>query len=125
MDTKVTKSTTFHPRTDGQTEVVNRMIVHILQMYNSKHPCNWDQSLPYIQHSYNRALHSSIGHNPFQVCLVFHPLAPIDVALPISSTREDSAHAKTEDDKANHFVERIQHIRQQVHEILERANAKY
>jgi hypothetical protein len=39
MDTKLTKSTTFRPQTDGQTEVVNQMIVHILRMYNSKHPC--------------------------------------------------------------------------------------
>jgi hypothetical protein len=35
LDTKLTKSTTFHPQTDGQTEVVNQMIVHILCMYNS------------------------------------------------------------------------------------------
>jgi hypothetical protein len=35
-------------------------------MYNSKHPHTWDESLPYVQHSYNRALHSSIGHNPFK-----------------------------------------------------------
>jgi hypothetical protein len=34
LDTKLTKSMTFHPQTDGQTEVVNRMIVHILHMYN-------------------------------------------------------------------------------------------
>ena len=125
MDTKLTKSTAFHPQTNGKMEVVNRMIVHILWMYNSKHPRTWDENLPYIQHSYNRALHISIGHNPFQVCLGFQPLAPIDVALPISSTREDSSHAQTEADKATRLVERIQHIRQQVHEILEKANAKY
>jgi hypothetical protein len=59
LDTKLTKSTTFHPQTDGQTEVVNWMIVHILGMYNSKHPHTWDESLPYVQHSYNWALHSS------------------------------------------------------------------
>jgi hypothetical protein len=88
MDTKLTKSTTFHPQTDGQTEVVNMMIVHILRMYNSKHPHTWDEILPYVQHSYNISLHNSIGHNPFQVCLGFQPLAPIDVALPIASHRK-------------------------------------
>eukprot|EP00253_Pinus_taeda_P015192 PITA_15192 len=67
LDTKTIKSTAFHPQIDGQTEVVNRMIIHILCMYNSKHPRTWDESLPHVQYSYNRALHSLIGHNPFQV----------------------------------------------------------
>jgi hypothetical protein len=53
LDTKLTKSTAFHPQTDGQTEVVNQMIIHILCMYNSKHPHTWDESLPYVQQSYN------------------------------------------------------------------------
>jgi hypothetical protein len=38
LDTKLTKSMTFHPETDDQIEVVNLMIVHILRMYNSNHP---------------------------------------------------------------------------------------
>jgi hypothetical protein len=71
LDTKLTKSTAFHPQTDCQTEVINRMIVHILCMYNSKHPHTWDESLPYVQHSYNRALHNSTYHIPFQVGLGF------------------------------------------------------
>jgi hypothetical protein len=53
LDTKITKSKAFHPQIDGQNEVVNRMIVHILHMYNSKHPRTWDESLPYVHHSYN------------------------------------------------------------------------
>jgi hypothetical protein len=48
LDTKLTKSTAFHPQTDDQTKVVNWMIVHILRMYNSKHPHTWDERLPYV-----------------------------------------------------------------------------
>jgi hypothetical protein len=67
------------------------MIVHIMSMYNSKHPHTWDESLPYVQHSYNNTLHSSIDHSPFQVDLGFQPLGPIDVALPLATTQTDSS----------------------------------
>jgi hypothetical protein len=108
LDTKITKSNAFHPQTDDQTEVVNRMIVHILHMYNSKHPCTWDESLPYVQHIYNRDLHSSTGHSPFQVGLGFQPLGPIDVALPLSTTQKHSSHDQSMIDKAtstDHIVD--------------------
>jgi len=107
LDTKLTKSTTFHPQTDGQTKVVNMMIVHILRMYNSKHPRTWDKSLPYVQHNYNRVLHSSTGHNPFQVVFGFQALCPIDVAMPFVATHVDSAHVQSETNKANSFIEHI------------------
>jgi hypothetical protein len=38
MDTKLKKSTTFHPQTDGQTKVVNKIVVHLLRGYCCKHP---------------------------------------------------------------------------------------
>jgi hypothetical protein len=125
LDTKLTKSTAFHPQIDGQTKVVNRMIVHILRMYNSKHLHTWDESLPYVQHNYNKDLHSSIGHSAFQVGLGFQPLGPIDVALPLATTQAESSHVQSKVDKATRFIERIQHIHQQVHEILQKSNAKY
>jgi hypothetical protein len=58
LDTKLTKSTSFHPRTSGQIEVVNMMIIHLLRMYNSKNPHRRDESLLYVQQNYNRSLHS-------------------------------------------------------------------
>ena len=45
--------------------------------------------------------------------------------MPFVATQEDSAHVQSEADKAKQFIEHIQHIRQQVHDILDRANAKY
>jgi hypothetical protein len=86
LETKLTKSTAFHPQIDGHTEAINRMIMHILHMQNSKHSRTWDASLPYVQHNYNRDLHSSTDHIPFQVGLGFQPFGPIDVALPLAST---------------------------------------
>ena len=86
LDTNLTKSTSFHPQIDGQNKVVNQMIVYILHMYNSKHPRTWDESLPYVQNIYNRAIHNSTGYNPFQVGLGFQPLGPMDVALPLVAT---------------------------------------
>ena len=112
LDTKLTKSTAFHPKTNGQTEVVNRMIVHILRMYNSKDPHTWDESLPYVQHIYSWALHNSTDHSPFQAGLGFQPLCPINVAMPFAATQADSAHVQSEADKANNFIECIQNIRQ-------------
>jgi hypothetical protein len=92
LDTNLTKSTAFHPQTNGQTEVIDRIIVHILRMYNSKHMRTWDESLPYVQHSYNKALHRSTDHSPFQAGLGFQPFGTIDVALPMEVTHIDSSH---------------------------------
>jgi hypothetical protein len=45
--------------------------------------------------------------------------------MPFVATQEDSTHVQSEADKENNFIECIQHIRQQVHDILDRAIAKY
>jgi hypothetical protein len=107
LDTNLTKPNAFHPQTDGQTEVINQMIVHILCMYNSKNPRTWDESLPYVQHSYNRALHSSTSHIQFQVGLGFQPLGPIDVSLPLATTKIEYSPDHSTIDKATIFIERI------------------
>jgi hypothetical protein len=125
LDTKLKKSTSFHPQTDGQTEVVNRMIVHILHMYNSNNPHTWNESLPYVQHSYNMALHSSTSRSPFQVSLGFQPLGPIKVALPLATTQKKSSNDQSVIDKGTRFIKKIHHIHHQVQNIFHKFNAKY
>jgi hypothetical protein len=49
----------------------------------------------------------------------------MDVALPLASTKVDASHAQNEAKKSTRFIERIQHIQQQVHDILQKSNAKY
>ena len=61
--------------------MVNITIVHALRIYNSSHPNTWDDSFPYIEHNYNRAMHCSIGVSPFEACMGFLPRSPIDLQL--------------------------------------------
>ena len=71
MDTKLKRSTSFHPQTNEQTEVVNRTVVLFLRGYYRKHPKLWDEQIPYVHHAYNRALHSSTQCFPFDMFWVF------------------------------------------------------
>ena len=69
MDTKLKRSTDFHPQTDGQIEVFNMTVVHLLRGYCNKHPKLWDEQIQYVQHAYNRAMHSYTQSSPFETCL--------------------------------------------------------
>lgn len=44
IDIKWIKGTTFHSQRYRQTKVVNKIMVHMLQGYNVKHPKTWDKS---------------------------------------------------------------------------------
>jgi hypothetical protein len=55
-------STAFHPRTDGQTEVANRVLVHSLRTHFG-HNKQWDNYLHILQYSDNKETHSSIGQS--------------------------------------------------------------
>jgi hypothetical protein len=121
MDTKLKKSTAFHPQTDGQTEVVNRTIVHLLRGYCSKHPKFWDEHLHYIQRAYNWAKHSSTNTSPFEACFGYLPKSPLDFIL----EKDVSIDGHSDIDKARMFIEQIQLIHQQFQEQLETSQSKY
>ncbi len=114
-------STAFHPQTDGQTEVVNRTLVHSLRSYFSKNK-QWDTYLHIIQHSYNRATHSSTGFSPFEVCFGFQPSAPSE--MPLTITPSGSAHQQQEQKSAHHFIHSISQRQTQVTAALQAAQAR-
>ena len=79
---KLLFSTTAHPQTDGQTEVVNRSLgtlLHILIKPNLK---NWEDCIPHAEFSYNRAKHSTTSKSPFMVVYGFNPNTALDI-LPL------------------------------------------
>ena len=110
MDTKLKKSTTFHPQTDGQIEVVNRTVIQLLRGYCSKHPKLWDENLCYVQHAYNHEKHSSTQRSPFETCSGFIPKSPLDFFF----GKDIAVDGHSDVDKATKFIEQIQEIHQEV-----------
>jgi len=82
LGTKLLFSTTCHPQTDGQTEVVNRTLGTMLRAVLKHNLKRWEACLPHIEFAYNRAVHSSTNHSPFEVVYGFNPLSPLDL-LPV------------------------------------------
>lgn len=50
---KLLRSLAFHPQTDGQSEVTNRIIVMYLRCLTGDRPCSWLQWLPRAEFCFN------------------------------------------------------------------------
>ena len=84
LGTKLSFSTTYHPQTDGQTEVVNRTLSTMLRAILKRNLKMRKECLSHVEFAYNRAEHSTTKVSPFQVVYGFNPRAPIDLLpLPI------------------------------------------
>jgi len=82
LRTKLLFSTTCHPQTDGQTEVVNHTLSMLLRTIVKKDLKIWEECLPYMEFPYNRAVHSNTNMCPFKIVDGFKPIALIDL-LPL------------------------------------------
>ena len=71
-------------QTDGQTEVVNRMLSALLRSIIQKNLKNWEDCLPHVELTYNRSVHSATNCSLFEVVFSFNPFTPLDLLpLPI------------------------------------------
>ncbi|KAK1632336.1 hypothetical protein QYE76_006651 [Lolium multiflorum] len=81
LGTKLLFSTTCHPQTDGQTEVVNRTLSQLLRSMIKKNLKEWEECLPHVEFAYNRAVHSTTEQCPFEVVYVSNPLLHLNCCL--------------------------------------------
>lgn len=66
-------SSSHHPQTDGQTEILNATIEQMLRAYINGNRSSWSEWLSVLSFAYNSSVHSSTSYTPNYLLLGFNP----------------------------------------------------
>jgi len=61
LDTKFAFSTTYHPRTYGQTERINKILEDMWRMHLMHQQLKWEEYLPLVDFAYNNGYHEYLN----------------------------------------------------------------
>ncbi|VDI82433.1 Hypothetical predicted protein [Mytilus galloprovincialis] len=112
-----TRSTSFHPQSNGCVERFNRTLTNMLSMYCAKDQAVWDEYLPQVLLAYRSSVHSTTGFTPNFLTFGREVTLPLQAIIPMPSPAQDYATCKED------FVIDLQNRLQTVHE-LARKNLK-
>ena len=65
--TQLRMSSTYHPQSDGQTEVLNRVVEQYLRAFVHRKPTSWGKLLPWVEWSHNTSWMASTGTIPYEI----------------------------------------------------------
>ena len=80
---KLNMSTAYHPQTDGQTEVMNRILEDYLRSYTRFAQDEWDELIAMAEFSMNNSINSSTQETPFYLNYGRHPRSPLALGVEI------------------------------------------
>jgi len=83
-------STTFHPRTDGQTERMNAWLEQYLRPWTASQPVSWSKILPITEFAHNSWRHDVSHRSPHELLFGMKPqviLKHLDLPTPAAETR--------------------------------------
>ncbi|GJY07054.1 RNA-directed DNA polymerase [Tanacetum coccineum] len=79
LGSKLQFSSSYHPQTDGQTEVVNRSLGNLMRTLIGDNANQWDLILPQDEFAYNRSVNRTTGKSPFEVVYGRNLITPLDL----------------------------------------------
>jgi hypothetical protein len=117
MGTNLMFSSTYHPQTDGKTEVVNRSLGYLLRRMVTEHHSSWDNVLPQAEFAYNDSVNRSTGKIPFQIVY--------GTQLRGVSELRESKQTATSSASAEEFIEAMKELHSKVKQRLIDSNQEY
>ena len=73
LGTQLAHSSSYHPQSDGQIEIVNKCLEVYLSFFLSDKKTQWVKWLPLVEWCYNTSFHAAIKINPFMALYGYHP----------------------------------------------------
>ena len=82
-----TRTTPYHPQSDGMVERFNRTLKDMVAKYVKGNGSNWDAIVPASCFAYNTSKHAVTGYTPFFLVHGREARLPVDVVTGIETTR--------------------------------------
>ena len=79
LGTTKTRTTPYHPKSDGMVERFNRTLETMLSAYASDNHKDWDRQLPYVMMAYRATAHETTGFSPNMLMLGRETSTPLDL----------------------------------------------
>jgi hypothetical protein len=117
LGTNLSFSSTYHPQTDGQTEVVNISLKNLLRSLVTKQGRQWDQILAQAEFAFNNSVNRSTGKSPFEIVYGIQPRGIIKLR---DLNQNEFRSARAED-----FATEMQKLHEKVREQLQDSSQKY
>jgi transposase InsO family protein len=73
LGTQLAHSSSYHPQSDGQTEIVNKCLERYLHFFVSNKQTQWLKWLPLAEWWYNTSFHTATKMTPFMAHYGYHP----------------------------------------------------
>ena len=74
-----TRTTPYHPESDGMVERFNRTLATMLSAFVSSNHKDWDEQLPYVMMAYRSAEHETTGMSPNMLMFGREVATPLDL----------------------------------------------
>ena len=86
-----TRTTAYHPQSDGLVERFNRTLEAMISKYIADHQRNWDEHLQLLMLAYRTSVHNSTGFSPAMLMCAWEPRLPLDLMFGSPPQEADSS----------------------------------